>query len=335
MKQQVSLSSTSDSTREDSGSCNGMAFKLFMSEFIGTFLFVYLGQASISSFLLIGTQNDILNRQLASVLTGYGLSFLLATLLTLNLSNSHLNPAYTLASALFRYLSWSNCLKYLLAQYSGAFLAAIFLHATFSDKLTQRHIEGLLIGSNVTQRAHGNILSTGKLFSSFPPNEISLTQLFISYTLATSFLALLLLAIHESKLIRIPRSSKPFYLSLALISIQASFAANGGPVLNPAQDFAPRLYISLFGWGSAAFNPYNYHYWWFCGIAAPHLGAAIGFGLYQVLAHLNSIQDSSQVQQQQPLNAYINKQGSINHHHRNHGLDRSETDFPLTGDIYN
>lgn len=259
-----------------------MGSTVFVAEFVGTFLFVYLGQSTLASFELLGTQNDIITRQLATILT-HGLAYLFASLLTLNLSGAHLNPAYTLASATFGHLRWSRAFTYLCAQYSGSFLAAIFLNFTYSDKLAQRHNEGLLNGVNATFRAHGNILSTGKLFSSYPPIEVSLIQLTVSCTLATAHLMFIILFIQESKLIKMSRSMKPFHMAAAVILIQAAFAANGGPVLNPAQDFSPRLFIAMFGWGSAAFNLYHFNYWWLCGLLAPHLGALMGFGLHRVL----------------------------------------------------
>jgi len=266
---------------------NGL--KLFTSEFLGTFIFVYLGQSSLASFELMGTQNDTINRQQATIFT-YGLAFLMAALLTQNLSGSHLNPAYTLASTVFGYISWNQAFSYICAQYMGSFMAAIFLYATYSDKLAQRHSEGLLVGLNATLRAHGNILSTGKLFSSYPPNEVSLTQLFISYTLASIHLSILLIIIQESKLVRVPRCMKPVYMAASITLVQAAFSANGGPVLNPAQDFSPRIFIAMFGWTSSAFNPYHYNYWWLCGIISPHLGALIGFGVNRFLSFFSEVE---------------------------------------------
>lgn len=265
-------------------------FKLFVGEFIGTFVFVFLGQSALSSFELIGTQNDIINRQLATLLTS-ACAYLLATLLTISLTGAHLNPAFTLASASYGYTKWRRASTYVCAQYLGSFLAAIFIHATYSDKLNQRHSEGLLVGMNATLRAHGNILSTGKLFTSYPPTEVSLTQLSISCTLASALLMLLLLSVQQSKLVGIPRFIRPIFMAAALFLVQAAFMANGGPVLNPAQDFSPRLYIAMFGWGLSAFNLYHYNYWWICGLLAPHLGALIGFAIYQVLAHIKGIHD--------------------------------------------
>lgn len=267
-------------------------FRLFISEFLGTFLLVHLSQSGLTSFELLGTQNDTINRQ-AGVLLIYGLAYMLAILLTLNLSGAHLNPAYTMACALYGQLKWSHALNYLAAQYSSSFVAAIFLHATYSDKLNQRHSEGLLTGMNSTFKAHGNILSTGKFFSSYPPTEVSLTQLSISYILASAHLMLMLQAVQDSRLIKVPRSMRPVYMASALVLIHAAFAANGGPVLNPAQDFSPRLYIALFGWGSAAFNLYHYAYWWICGLIAPHVGALIGFALYRALIRLHDSNSGS------------------------------------------
>lgn len=260
--------------------------QLFVSEFFGTFLFVYLGQSSASSFELVGTQNDIVNRQLATIVF-YGLAYLIASLLALQTSGAHLNPAYSISSAVFGFISWSQAFIYIIAQYLGSFIAAVFLHATLSDKLNTRHSEGLLVGMNATLRAHGNILSTGKLFSSFPPTEVSTTQLCISYALATASLTLLLILIHQSRIIKIPRFMKPIYLASALALVLGAFSANGGPVLNPAQDFSPRLYIAFFGWGSSAFNLYNFKYWWLCGLLAPHFGSLIGMGIYKALADVH------------------------------------------------
>lgn len=271
-----------------------MKFKLFMSEFLGTFVLVYLSQTALTSFGLLGTQNDIINRKFFTIIA-YGLSYLLVSLMTLNLSGAHLNPAYTFASATCggnNSLKWSLAAIYILAQYLGSFMAAIFLHATYSDKLAQRHAEGLLIGMNSSLRAHGNIYSTGKFFSSYPPTEVSLTQLYVSYALATAMLTCFIHTIYKSKLVRIPRSLRPIYLASAHCLVMAAFAANGGPVFNPAQDFSPRLYICLFGWGVSAINLYNYKYWWLCGIIAPHVGALIGMALYKILDHLRTIRDT-------------------------------------------
>lgn len=290
-----------DENFEQLALANKIKFKLFISELLGTFIFVYLGQAGLASFELTGTQNDMFTRLLASI-SSQGLAYLFASLLTLSISGAYLNPAYTIASATFGKLKWGRAINHCLAQYLGAFLAAVFLHSTYFDKLNQRHLEGLLMGPNVTLRAHGNILSTGKLFTSYPPTEVSHGQLFVSYTFATAHFVLLLVTSHEAKLVRIPRSLRPFYLAAALCLILSAFSANGGPVLNPAQDFSPRLYIALFGWGSAAFNLYNFKYWWICGLVAPHLGALIGLTIYRLLDYLKGIREPGRLTSDQNNN---------------------------------
>lgn len=265
----------------------GDTTKRFTSEIVGTCLFVLIAQCGLTSFELLGTQNDVIGKQLGTLLTN-GLAFALAAHLTLVHSDAHLNPAYTFATAVFRKLSWPRAFMYMLAQYTGALVASVLLHAIYSDKLQQRHTEGLLFGANSTQRAHGNILSTGKFFTSYPPTEVSLFQLTISYMLAATQYVLLLAAIHYKSAPRLTMAAKPAYLGAALIAVQAAFAANGGPVLNPAQDFSPRLYISMTGWGAAAFNLHSYTYWWLCGILAPHIGALFGFSVYHIWSNVMS-----------------------------------------------
>lgn len=266
--------------------------KLFSSEFLGTFIFVYIGQCVITSFEFTGTQSET-SIKLLGTLICYSLSLLVAVLLTLSVSGAHLNPAFTIAAATFGHLNWHKVPIYLLGQYSGSFVAACFLHITYNDKIAHRHAEGLLNGMNMTLRAHGNILSSGKFFTTFPPIEVSLTQLFISYSLATTHFSLLLISIYESKLVRLPKYLQPIYVAMALLVTLAAFCANGGPAINPAVDFAPRLYISLSGWGTSAFNLYHYTYWWLCGILAPHLGALIGVGLYKIIITLHKNNNNS------------------------------------------
>lgn len=259
----------------------------FGAEFFGTLVFVFLGQAALTSFELTGTQNDTITRQSATTIA-YSLAYLLAILLTISSSGAHLNPAYSIARATYGYINWSLALKYILAQYSGAFSAAFFVHMTYSDKLAQRHSIGSLVGKNSTLKAHGHPLSTGKLFSSYPPTEVTMFQLIFSYIMASTFFFLLIIAIQESKPLRLSNQVKPIYMASALALVLVAFSANGGPVLNPAQDFSPRLYTALVGWGSSAFNLHQYQYFWICGIVAPHIGAILGFSIYQLLDRLGN-----------------------------------------------
>lgn len=261
---------------------NGRRLCHFVSEFLGTLVYVFLGQAALTSFELMGTQNDTIARQSATTVA-YSLAYLSSILLTISSSGAHLNPAYSIARASYGYIDWSLALNYILAQYLGAFVAAMLIHATYNDKLSQRHSIGSLIGKNSTLKAHGHPLSTGKLFSSYPPTEVSISPLIFSYILASTFFFLLIIAIQESRPLRLSNQVKPIYMASALALVLVAFSANGGPVLNPAQDFSPRLYTALVGWGSSAFNLHQYQYFWLCGIMAPHFGALLGFGIFQIL----------------------------------------------------
>lgn len=257
-----------------------------MSELLGTFVFVFLGQSAVTSYELMGTQDDTIIRQ-SSIPTAYALALLVSTLVTLSTSGSHLNPAYTFASASYGYISWSIAFIYMAAQYIGSFIAALAVEFTYIEKINHRFHNGMLFGNNRTLRAHGHILSTGKFYTSFPPTEVSMGQLIFSYLLASSIFFLLMSVILESRITKLSHHMKPIYLASSLAVIYVAFSANGGPVLNPAQDFSPRLYITIGLCGSSALNLYGYQYWWLCGILIPHIGALIGFGFLQILDRID------------------------------------------------
>lgn len=351
---------------------------LFLSEFICTFMYTFLSQCALASLELTGTQNDVLGRKVATSIS-FGLAYLFAQLTSSNLipAAAITNPALTFACATFKLIRWSQVPFLLAGQYLGAFIAAPILHATFNDKLDHRHEDGLLSGMNSTLKAHGNILSTGKFFTSFPPTEVTLTQLFISYTLATCFLSFIANVIMQtsinsvdeqqlqttssvthrrncnrsnsnyrnhnhqfstlpstspailtSRLTQVPHSRRPFYTSSALVLVLIAFEANGGPVVNPAQDFSPRLYISIFGWGASAFNLYHFSYWWFCCILAPHLGACIGLVMQQILfslstnacLNINGTHSTHHclLRNRNIQNQYTHSHGNHNHNHSHH-----------------
>lgn len=294
------------------GSCR---WRVFAAELIGTFVFTYLGQCANTSFELTGTQNDSLARHLC-VTISYGIAYLFGFLLTASLAPppATLNPALAFSYAVFKIVRWSSLPAFFAGQYAGALLAAPCLHVTFSDKISHRHDDGLLNGANFTHRAHGYVLSTGKFFTSFPPTEVTIMQLFISYMFATCLFTLLTAATSvalpptydrptrsATGLIRISQSQVPVYVALALVAVLAAFGANGGPVINPAQDIAPRIYLGMSGWGASAFDLYHYYYFWFCGLVAPHVGACIGISLYQIMLAIGLRENANRRNKIQPI----------------------------------
>src|SRR5436190_16985898 len=97
-----------------------------VGEFVGTFLLVFFGCGSVAAAVLLGAQVGIF--QVAIV---WGLGIATAIYVTGSLSGAHLNPAVTCALATCGGFPGRRVPGYLVAQFAGAFVAAMVLHALF------------------------------------------------------------------------------------------------------------------------------------------------------------------------------------------------------------
>ncbi len=89
------------------------------AEVVGTFLLVLFGTGAIASSVLTGAQVGLWQ---VAVVWGFGIT--LAIYVTAAISGAHLNPAVTLAFALFRRRNFplSRLLPYWMAQLAGGIL---------------------------------------------------------------------------------------------------------------------------------------------------------------------------------------------------------------------
>jgi glycerol uptake facilitator-like aquaporin len=69
-------------------------------------------------------------------------------------------------------------------------------------------------------------------------------------------------------------------VGLLVVLIGATFGFNAGYAINPARDFAPRVFTAIAGWGMDVFRAGNT--WWWVPIVGPCVGALLGGGLYDV-----------------------------------------------------
>ena len=109
-------------------------------------------------------------RRPASVLTGaqsglwqvaivWGIAIMLAVYTVGAISGAHINPAITLAFAVWGRFSWRLVVPYVLAQLIGAFLAAATLFVLFNPYLKAREQEKQVVrgapGSEITAMCYG------------------------------------------------------------------------------------------------------------------------------------------------------------------------------------
>src|SRR5215210_1346261 len=104
--------------------------KWAIGEFFGTFILVFFGCGSLCAMIVTGAQVGIF--QMAIV---WGIGIATAIYLTGSLSSAHLNPAVTIASAIWSRFPMRLVAPYIAVQMLAAFAASAVLYPIFSGSL--------------------------------------------------------------------------------------------------------------------------------------------------------------------------------------------------------
>jgi glycerol uptake facilitator protein len=254
--------------------------KWITGELLGTFLLVFFGCGSVASAVTSGALVGLF--QVAIV---WGLAIATAIQLTGSLSGAHLNPAVTIAMAMFRGFPKARVLPYIAVQMSGAFLASAALYLVFAGPIRSFEAE-----HQITRGAPGSEASA-KVFGEYFPNPghhgltpeareiMPHTSAFAAEVIGTAILLLVIFCVTDPKNTSMP----PMLVSLTIGLTVTLLICLLGPLtmacFNPARDLAPRLFSSLVGWKSIPFTTNGFG-WLTVYIGAPILGAMLGGLLY-------------------------------------------------------
>jgi glycerol uptake facilitator protein len=186
-------------------------------------------------------------------------------------SGAHLNPAVTVALAVFKGFSWRKVLPYSIAQFLGAFVAALIVRWNYTEVLHKTD--------------PGLTIKTQGVFSTLPGNgtlPVSEWGAFRDQIIGTAILLFLILALTDAAGTPPAANLAPFIIGLLVVGIGMAWGADAGYAINPARDFGPRLASFFTGYGGAFRDQTGYLYFWI-PIVAPILGGVLGAGLYQAL----------------------------------------------------
>ena len=264
-----------------------------IGEFFGTFLLVFFGCGSVCAAVLTGAQQGIF--QVAIV---WGLGVATAIYLTGSLSGAHLNPAVTLAMAVWGGFPARRIVPYIATQIAGAFVSAAVLYVVFAGALhVFEHKNGIVrgsAGSELSAKVFGEYYPppSAKTPADAPPSarlpEASIEQLvtptsaFAIEVIGTAVLLLVIFCCVDDQ-----NPNRPQILTAATIGLTVTLLISLlGPLtmacFNPARDLGPRLFSAVAGWGSVPFTA-NGQGWWTVYIVAPIVGAQVGGALYRFL----------------------------------------------------
>ncbi len=226
-----------------------------IAEVIGTFILIFFGCGVVHVAVTLGAVSGIVQ---AAVVWGLGVT--LAVYVIGGISGGHINPAITLAMAIWSDFPKNRVLPYCAAQLVGALLAAACLHVMFADTIAAYEAaQGIVRGeesSVVTASMYGEYFPnpTVALHADAGQANVSVAAAAFMEIICTALLALCVFALTDEENSVAPLSNlAPVLIGLTVAALIVVIGAQTQACLNPARDFGPRIVAYFAGWGEVAF----------------------------------------------------------------------------------
>jgi glycerol uptake facilitator protein len=236
-----------------------------LAEFLGTFVLILLGTGVVAMVVLFPTNNlgETIHGGYTNITLGWGLAVTMGIYIAGKISGAHLNPAVTLALAVFRGFPWRKVLPYSLAQTTGAFAAAALVFWNYLPAFRQ---------------VDPQLERTAGIFTTFPAFPNLPQAGFLDQLIGTGLLVLLVFAITDECNAPPGANLAPALIGLVVVAIGMSFGGMHGYPINPARDFGPRLFTAVAGFRRNGLTDGS-HVWWI-PVVAPLLGGLAGAAIY-------------------------------------------------------
>src|SRR5271166_4563820 len=110
-----------------------------IAEFLGTFVLILFGTGVVAMVVLFppNTPAATVHGGYTNITLGWGLAVTMGIYVAGKVSGGHLNPAVTLAFAVFRKFPWRKVVPYTIAQTAGAFAAAALVYWNYLPAFRQ------------------------------------------------------------------------------------------------------------------------------------------------------------------------------------------------------
>jgi glycerol uptake facilitator protein len=251
-----------------------------IAEFLGTFVLILFGTGVVAMVVLFPSAGPgaTVHGGYTNITLGWGLAVTMGIYVSGKVSGGHLNPAVTLALAVFRGFPWRKVLPYSIAQTAGSFLAAALVYRNYLPAFHQFDPQ---------------LDKTAGVFITFPAFPDMLQAGFLDQVVGTALLLLLVLAITDELNLPPGANLAPAMIGLVVVAIGMSFGGMHGYAINPARDFGPRLFTAVSGFKNNGLTD-GARIWW-VPVAAPLLGGLVGAAVYDfgVRRFLRALQSSS------------------------------------------
>src|SRR5690348_8050539 len=241
-----------------------------VAEFLGTMILILFGVGVVAQVV---TNADGKMGGHDSIAWAWGIGVTLGVYVAARLSGAHLNPAVSIALAMFKGFPWRKVAPYAVAQTAGAFLAAIIVRYVYDDLI------------NAIDPGH--TIKTQIIFATLPGNgsaPVTLTTAFFDQIVGTAILVFVIFALTTA--INNPPLANigPVIIGFLVVAIGMAWGANADYAINPARDLGPRLASWVTGYGDSLRSVSGDHpYYFYVPTIAPIIGGLVGGGLFKWL----------------------------------------------------
>ena len=251
-----------------------------MAETLGTFILVLFGIGSVAAAVYTGAQVGLWQ---VAVVWGFGVT--IAIYVSGAVSGAHLNPAVSLAFAIFRRDQFpvNRLFAYWGSQLLGAVLAGIAVLVLFNPFIDKFEADNGIVrgaeGSEKSAMAFGEYFPNPAMFDALTVSPI---HAFAVEAFGTAILAMVIFALTERRNAGLPTNGMaPFFIGFTVAALISLFAPITQAGWNPARDFGPRIVAALAGWGEIAIPGPEGGFWVY--ILGPFVGAPIGALIYKLV----------------------------------------------------
>lgn len=249
-----------------------------LAEFAGTAILILFGVGVVAQ-VVAGQNGDA-----DSIHWTWGFGVMFGIYVAGRTTGAHLNPAVTVAMAVYKGFAWAKVVPYVVAQFLGAFVAALVVRWTYDDAIATVD--------------PGHTFTSQGIFSTLPGTGVSIGTAFLDQVVGTAILVFLIFAITELRATPPGANLAPVIIGLVVVGIGMAWGSNAGYAINPARDFGPRVAEYVTGYATAMREPGGQFYFW-VPIVGPVIGALIGGGLYRVVVERH-LPDEDDVAEDQP-----------------------------------
>jgi glycerol uptake facilitator protein len=254
-------------------------------EVLGTYLLVLFGTGSVAAAVLTGAQMGLWQ---VAVVWGFGVT--IAIYASAALSGAHLNPAVSLAFALWRRQDFPlrRLLPYTGAQLVGAVLAGLTVAWLFWPVLLRFEIAKGLVrgapGSELSAMIFGEYFPNPAMFGTGAAAHALVTPWHAACVegFGTAVLVLVIFALTAPRNTAAPGANLvPFLIGFTVAVLISLFAPLTQAGWNPARDFGPRVVAYTLGWGPVAIPGPRGGFWVY--IVGPLVGGPLGGLAWELL----------------------------------------------------